>query len=410
MFPFFESDSRYRCPLHPDVLEEELEFQHADMQRLVADNRSETLKNEVIQLRAEVQKLNSLKQDLTANVQTLTQDLSRLQAENQQIPMMRVEIDGLHQELMRARAMVDYEKKANIEFMEQRQSMQKNLVSMARKVEKLRAELASADGRHWGVGMAVQTRARYDYAHLARYLVFSLPRDYSGSKPSSPPPPSSSNWDFLPAPPGIASTTLTTFHSFVKVGMMEESSSTLSRTQRHATASLFALALHHSQIHQTRISGIASRLLKYKAKRMVVSFQFLTLLSEEGDATTPEGLDKETALTKAIDASALSMNNTTPISDSPSWGHGQKTRSQDDEAMESVVAFSVMNSVSKEGAKEEESVGLAAPAIAHGLGVLAPTLGGIVPTIGGGFAAAATATGSVVGSVAVAASFGGVEE
>lgn len=54
--------------------------------------------------------------------------------------------------------------------------------------------------------------------------------------------------------------------------------------------------------------------------------------------------------------------------------------------------------------------GLAAPAIAHGLGVLAPTLGGIVPTIGGGFAAAATATGSVVGSVAVAASFGGVEE
>ncbi|KHN38999.1 hypothetical protein glysoja_048850 [Glycine soja] len=110
--------SCYRCPLHPDVLEEELEFQHADMQRLVADNR-------------------------------------RLQAENQQIPMMRVEIDGLHQELMRARAMVDYEKKANIEFMEQRQSMQKNLVSMARKVEKLRAELASADGRHWGVGMAV---------------------------------------------------------------------------------------------------------------------------------------------------------------------------------------------------------------------------------------------------------------
>ncbi|KAL5128153.1 hypothetical protein HKD37_14G040452 [Glycine soja] len=154
---------------------------------------------------------------------------------------------------------------------------------MARKVEKLRAELASADGRHWGVGMAV----------------------------------------------------------------MEESSSTLSRTQRHATASLFALALHHSQIHQTRISGIASRLLKYKAKRMVVSFQFLTLLSEEGDATTPEGLDKETALTKAIDASALSMNNTTPISDSPSWGHGQKTRSQDDvcEIMESLALLPGSNGV-----------------------------------------------------------------
>ncbi|KAJ1411166.1 hypothetical protein SESBI_21412 [Sesbania bispinosa] len=193
-------------PPHPALLEEELEVQHAEMRRLVADNRrllddrmalqrdlaaakeelhrmnlaigdiraehemhsrelvdkgikmeadlraSEPLKNEVIQLRAEVQKLNNIKQDLAGKVQTLTQDVARLQAENQQIPSMRAEIDGLHQELMRARTMVDYEKKANIEFMEQRQSMEKNLVSMAREVEKLRAELSSFDGRHWGAG------------------------------------------------------------------------------------------------------------------------------------------------------------------------------------------------------------------------------------------------------------------
>ncbi|KAL7192991.1 hypothetical protein ACSBR2_024741 [Camellia fascicularis] len=51
--------------------------------------------------------------------------------------------------------------------------------------------------------------------------------------------------------------------------------------------------------------------------------------------------------------------------------------------------------------------GLAAPAIAAGLGALAPTLGTIVPVIGAsGFAAAATAAGTVAGSVAVAASFG----
>jgi hypothetical protein len=31
--------------------------------------------------------------------------------------------------------------------------MEKNMVSMAREVEKLRAELASMDGRHWGAGM-----------------------------------------------------------------------------------------------------------------------------------------------------------------------------------------------------------------------------------------------------------------
>ena len=52
--------------------------------------------------------------------------------------------------------------------------------------------------------------------------------------------------------------------------------------------------------------------------------------------------------------------------------------------------------------------GLAAPAIAAGFGALAPTLGTIMPVIGAsGFAAMATAAGSVAGSVAVAASFGG---
>lgn len=51
--------------------------------------------------------------------------------------------------------------------------------------------------------------------------------------------------------------------------------------------------------------------------------------------------------------------------------------------------------------------GLAAPAIAAGFGALAPTLGTLVPVIGAsGFAAIASAAGSVAGSVAVAASFG----
>ncbi|KAK4411581.1 Transmembrane and coiled-coil domain-containing protein 4 [Sesamum angolense] len=52
-------------------------------------------------------------------------------------------------------------------------------------------------------------------------------------------------------------------------------------------------------------------------------------------------------------------------------------------------------------------MGLAAPAIAAGFGALAPTLGTIIPVIGAsGFAAVASAAGSVAGSVAVAASFG----
>ena len=52
---------------------------------------------------------------------------------------------------------------------------------------------------------------------------------------------------------------------------------------------------------------------------------------------------------------------------------------------------------------------LATPAVTQGLGALAPTLGSVVPAIGAsGFAATASATGSVAGSAAVAASFGGM--
>lgn len=52
------------------------------------------------------------------------------------------------------RSTVEYERKANIELVEQRQAMENTLVSMAREVEKLRAELAAGDVRSWGAGMA----------------------------------------------------------------------------------------------------------------------------------------------------------------------------------------------------------------------------------------------------------------
>lgn len=137
-------------PPHPALLEEELEMQHAEIRRLLEDRMAfqrdlaatkeelhrmnlaiadihaekevhtreltekrmklesdlratKPLKNEAIQLRGEVQKLNNVNKDLEAKVETLTQDLMRLQADNQQIPMLRAELDGLHQELMRAR-------------------------------------------------------------------------------------------------------------------------------------------------------------------------------------------------------------------------------------------------------------------------------------------------------------------
>lgn len=142
---------------HPALLEEELEIQHVEIRRLLGENRrlvedrialqrelgaakeelhrmnlaigdiqaehemrsrelierglklegdlraTEPLKNEAKQLHTEVQRLNTIKQDLSGQVQTLTKDLAKLQADSQQIPLLRAEIDGLHQELLRAR-------------------------------------------------------------------------------------------------------------------------------------------------------------------------------------------------------------------------------------------------------------------------------------------------------------------
>ncbi|KAL5557598.1 hypothetical protein UlMin_039834 [Ulmus minor] len=107
------------------------------------------------------------------------------------------------------------------------------------------------------------------------------------------------------------------------------------------------------------------------------------------------------------------------------------------EAIETMVACSAMAIAKKDESKEEQNQssdskwakwkrggiigaaaltggtlmavtgGLAAPAIAAGLSALAPTLGTLIPVIGAtGFAAAASAAGTVAGSVAVAASFG----
>ncbi|KAK7283393.1 hypothetical protein RIF29_12877 [Crotalaria pallida] len=364
---------------------------------------------------------------------------------------------------------------------------------------------------------------------------------------------------------------------------MEETSSILLPTQKYAAAGVFALSLHHSQIHHhhprtpnrdgdSRNASVADnpelwihddfgllwpvfsflgldeqawhRLRETAASSSEFWHHlgsFLKLLAEEGDANCSERLDKEAALTKAVDATSVSMNTAADSSEAESGEHQQKTRSRDDscdigvkfsavaadetessallplepeeqastalgtasfeqpleeaslisyqrkvtvlytllsacvadtaevvdkkccqsrqgydarhrvalrllamwldikwndmEAMEAMVAFSLMDSVSKEVVKEKESVGsetnwdkwkrggiigaaavtggtlmavtgLAAPAIAHGLGALAPALGGILPAIGGGVAAAATATGSAAGSVAVVASFG----
>lgn len=193
-------------PPHPALLEEELEIQHVELRRLLGENRrlfedrialereltaakeevrrmnlaiadihteqelqsrelmergmkleadlraTEPLKSEAAQLRAEVKRLSTIKQDLSGKVHSLSQELTKLQGDNRHIPVLRTKIDGLHQELLHARNAIDYEKNANVELREQRQAMEKNMVTMARDIEKLRSELANSGARAWSSG------------------------------------------------------------------------------------------------------------------------------------------------------------------------------------------------------------------------------------------------------------------
>ncbi|WOL05217.1 protein FLX-like 1 [Canna indica] len=188
-------------PPHPAVIEEHLAAQHQEIQGLLADNQRlaathvalkqeldaaqheihrmssaaasmqgdkdlqlreafeksvkleselrgvEAMKGELIQVRGDIQKLTAARQELTGQVQVLTQDLTRTSADLQQAPAIKAEIEAIKQEVQRVRAAIEYEKKGYAENYEQGQVMEKNLISMAREVEKLRAEVANAEKR-----------------------------------------------------------------------------------------------------------------------------------------------------------------------------------------------------------------------------------------------------------------------
>eukprot|EP00262_Sarcandra_glabra_P005590 TRINITY_DN17312_c0_g1_i1.p1 TRINITY_DN17312_c0_g1~~TRINITY_DN17312_c0_g1_i1.p1 ORF type:complete len:319 (+),score=90.89 TRINITY_DN17312_c0_g1_i1:51-959(+) len=116
--------------------------------KIEADLRAgESLKKELQQAHAEAQSLVAARQDLTAEIQQSTQELQKVHAEIKKLPEMHSELDGLRQEHQKLRVAFEYEKGLNLEQVEQMHAMEKNLVSMAREVEKLRAEVLNADKR-----------------------------------------------------------------------------------------------------------------------------------------------------------------------------------------------------------------------------------------------------------------------
>lgn len=72
--------------------------------KLEAELRSnEPLRDEVVHLRGEIEKLLAVRKELSAKAASLMQELSREKSDKQQLPMLKAEIEGLQLELTHAR-------------------------------------------------------------------------------------------------------------------------------------------------------------------------------------------------------------------------------------------------------------------------------------------------------------------
>ncbi|PIN19815.1 hypothetical protein CDL12_07507 [Handroanthus impetiginosus] len=190
-----------QLPPHPGIIEERLAAQHNDIQALLVDNQGlaathvalrqelevaqfelqradkyahtlqaekemqmrelyeksakmenelhavNAMRSELMQVHRDIKELTAARQDLTAQVEMMTQDLGRVTSELQQVPAIKAEIEGLRHQLERTRAAIEHEKKSFAESFDHGKVMENKLVTMAREMEKLRAELANAEKR-----------------------------------------------------------------------------------------------------------------------------------------------------------------------------------------------------------------------------------------------------------------------
>ncbi|CAD5179648.1 unnamed protein product [Musa acuminata subsp. malaccensis] len=105
----------------------------------------DVVKKELQQAHLEAQNLITVRQELSAEIQVVTEELQKSTAGFKKLPEMHSELDGLRQEHQTLRATFEYEKGLNIEQVERMRAMEKNLMSMAKEVERLRAEVTGTE-------------------------------------------------------------------------------------------------------------------------------------------------------------------------------------------------------------------------------------------------------------------------
>ncbi|PQQ13685.1 protein FLX-like 4 isoform X1 [Prunus yedoensis var. nudiflora] len=107
----------------------------------------EGVKKELQKAHMEAQTLVAERQELTIQIRQATEELQKARLDVEKLPGLHAELDSLRREHHRLRSTFEYEKGLNIEEVEQMKAMEKNLIGMAREVERLRDEVSNAEKR-----------------------------------------------------------------------------------------------------------------------------------------------------------------------------------------------------------------------------------------------------------------------
>ncbi|ONI27659.1 hypothetical protein PRUPE_1G098700 [Prunus persica] len=113
----------------------------------------EGVKKELQKAHMEAQTLVAARQELTIQIRKATEELQKARLDVEKLPGLHAELDSLRREHHRLRSTFEYEKGLNIEEVEQMKAMEKNLIGMAREVERLRDEVSNAEKRAHGAGV-----------------------------------------------------------------------------------------------------------------------------------------------------------------------------------------------------------------------------------------------------------------
>ncbi|KAJ3704521.1 hypothetical protein LUZ61_008226 [Rhynchospora tenuis] len=130
-----------------------------------AARQVDAVRSEIARVREDVRRLSQSRDEMVQSLVAMRGDLGRMRAENTQLDIVAKEIDTMQRELHKGRAAIEFEKKAHAENEEQRKQMETSMASMARDIDKLRAELANADKRAQAAAAAANPGYHGAYAN-----------------------------------------------------------------------------------------------------------------------------------------------------------------------------------------------------------------------------------------------------